>query len=982
MIRKAHIYHKQKREAFFFAFLFIYFLKSMNCVSQPPTSNQDSLIVVAHVENVFTHAPIVGAKVEIMTEDSTVIHTTTSSSIKLNYRQGGFEFTVTEPGRYIIHCSHPEYEESYTDVDLTRFYKHETYRLGIKCMMQHVQPKPPTEENDPFELGEVVVKATKVKFYMDKDTLVYNADAFNLTEGSMLDVLIRQLPGVELKSDGQIFVNGKVVDELLLNGKDFIDRDRKLILDNLPSFMVKNVKVYDKESNMKQKAIGEDTGRKQVMDIGLKREYSIDWFASAEAGGGTDNRFLSRLFAMRFTPNSSVTVFANANNLNDNRTPGQNDEWTPETQASGIATTRMAGLNYNVEDSRVRYMINGGLSVHHNDNDLKTKTSSASFLEGGDTYGLGKSSAYTHDTKVSTSHQFHILPFTSYEFYLMPSFSYHTYRKRSEILSSTFSEDMSTIWGKNWLDSLSYSSSAGIYQQQMLNQLKNNTIAKGHDIDFKLLFYKVFRIPHNDLHMLGLRAYYNYDGNKNKTYDHYNLEYQKQSIKDNRNRYNNNSDRHHELYVGIEDYIKLRKKDRIIPSYSFIRSHRDTKNSFYLLHLIDGWKSGDNHILGELPSVMALQEAMDTQNSSHSITTDYTHKLQLRYEWESWGNNNENQTKIIAVLPLEIQRNNMRYLRSSIDTLMHRNLTHLSPWLSIQRYLGKRNLLEMNYNYRIEAPSMTYLVAYHDDCDPLNILQVRGNKLSSRHTHHADLNWQRTLSGQRMLNINGVFNHHRNSLALGYVYDRSTGVRTITPTTVNGNWDIKLSGGYSAPLDSARRFRLETNTSISYVNSADMIDLHRSVVKSFYADEMLKLEYRPSSDLSIGFKGDLHYQHSRSRREDFSTINVIDFDYALTTQIVLPWNMQLSTDLTMYSRRGYSDKSMNTNELVWNARLSKRLLKDRLTLMVDGFDILGNLSNVRRTINAQGRTETWSNVIPRYVLFHVSYRFNKQPKKH
>ena len=95
----------------------------------------------------------------------------------------------------------------------------------------------------------------------------------------------------------------------------------------------------------------------------------------------------------------------------------------------------------------------------------------------------------------------------------------------------------------------------------------------------------------------------------------------------------------------------------------------------------------------------------------------------------------------------------------------------------------------------------------------------------------------------------------------------------------------------------------------------------------------------------------------------------------------LPWSLQLSTDLTMYSRRGYSEPSMNTNELVWNARLAKRLMKGNLIVMFDGFDLLGNLSNVRRSINAQGRTETFYNVIPSYGLLHISYKLNKEPKK-
>ena len=93
--------------------------------------------------------------------------------------------------------------------------------------------------------------------------------------------------------------------------------------------------------------------------------------------------------------------------------------------------------------------------------------------------------------------------------------------------------------------------------------------------------------------------------------------------------------------------------------------------------------------------------------------------------------------------------------------------------------------------------------------------------------------------------------------------------------------------------------------------------------------------------------------------------------------IELPFGMQASTDVTMYSRRGYNDSAMNTNELVWNARLSKRCMRGRLTVMFDALDILGNLSNVRRYVNAQGKTETFYNVIPSYGLLHFVYRINK-----
>ena len=72
---------------------------------------------------------------------------------------------------------------------------------------------------------------------------------------------------------------------------------------------------------------------------------------------------------------------------------------------------------------------------------------------------------------------------------------------------------------------------------------------------------------------------------------------------------------------------------------------------------------------------------------------------------------------------------------------------------------------------------------------------------------------------------------------------------------------------------------------------------------------------------------------------------------------------------------------MNTDDLVWNARLSYTMLKGKLVLMLDGFDILNQLNSVTRVVNAQGRTETFTNTLPRYAMLHVAYYFNQKPKR-
>lgn len=201
----------------------------------------------------------------------------------------------------------------------------------------------------PKKLGEVVVTATKVKFYNKGDTLVFNADAFELAEGSMLDALVSQLPGVELKENGQIYVNGRFVENLLLNGKDFFKGDNSIMLDNLGSYMVKDVAVYEKSSAMSEFA-GRDVEKKDfVMDVRLKKEYRRGWIANVEAGGGTNSRYLGRMFGMHYTDFSRIALFANINNLNDNQRPDQAGGFDPSKIQPGSRRHQNVGLTYNVD---------------------------------------------------------------------------------------------------------------------------------------------------------------------------------------------------------------------------------------------------------------------------------------------------------------------------------------------------------------------------------------------------------------------------------------------------------------------------------------------------------------------------------------------------------------------------------------------------------------------------------------------------------
>ena len=226
---------------------------------------------------------------------------------------------ITMPAKYILKAEHPNYETAYANFEMKQVGKRVQDIEGPKI---YLKKKANAHHFEGGELGEVVVKATKVKMVWKGDTLVFNADAFNVPEGSMLDGLIKQLPGVELKDNGEIFVNGKKIDNLTLNGADFFKGKNKVMLENLPYFTVKNIEVYNKQTEEnKYLGIDDEDKKEYTMDVILKREYSIGGSANIEAGGGPSEggawRYKLKGFGLRFSDHTRAVLFGGMNNINE-----------------------------------------------------------------------------------------------------------------------------------------------------------------------------------------------------------------------------------------------------------------------------------------------------------------------------------------------------------------------------------------------------------------------------------------------------------------------------------------------------------------------------------------------------------------------------------------------------------------------------------------------------------------------------------------
>ena len=925
-------------------------------VQYKPKADKRTLWLKGKVYDYVTHLDLPHSTVRLLTADGQPIdsceaisHTQYGTNPPIEHSDFAFRVPA-RPASYVIKASYLGFRTTEMPYTVDNIYRREQQR----------ELPPVYLKRESKMLQEVVVTATKVQFYYKGDTLVFNADAFELAEGSMLDALVRKLPGVELKEGGRIYHNGKYVDALLLNGKDFFRGNHTIMLDNLPTYTVKTIEIYDKWGDQSeflgQHVMGDN---RYVMDVKLKKEYSIGTMANAEAGGGTEERWLARLFALRFSDHSRLAAYATANNLNGDRKPGETGSWDPQRlQDGGQLTQHQAGIDYNVEDRNSKWKVDGNVQLTHSSLNRETNTHRQNFLSTGDTYDRIQNTQQDKNLKLSTSHHFYH-NFGMWNIDARPSLNYQK------------------------SDNSTYSLASAFYQNDsLIHRNLQQGLTQGHCIDGAISLSSTFKFRHSP-DWASLDAEASFSDQQEDRYHRQSVQYVAVSQQPPAclNRYaRNHPNRSWKAKAGGTYQINFTQLIRLQLNAGYTHNDRRRESSLFDIDT--------TYALGQLPSAHEYEQYIDRRNSYTSHFTEDIYDFSPRFFYNAYSEDETYQKKWWAQLgfPVTLVRHKLRYQRGSIDTLVTRNTMPINIWdcfiqyTTINHKTGNAQKLILQYIATSSTPDLQNLVDMRDDTDPLNI------RIGNRSLRNA-INHQFSF-GHQWGNANRKENSHhywlgytiiQNALAMGYSYDRTTGVRTWQADNVNGNWNADANYRFNTAIGKKHPLRLNVSPSISYQHSADLIDQERSTVNTLSFNNTLSLSYKLGNH-SLSFKNTTLWQRFTSHRTNFKTQQPLTLTNSMTALLKLPWKMELNTDLNLYTRTGYADENLNTTDLVWNARLSRPFFKGNLLVVVDGFDILGQLSNVTRTLNAQGRTETYTNVMPRYALCHIIYRLNRQPK--
>ena len=235
--------------------------------------------------------------------------------------------------------------------------------------------------------------------------------------------------------------------------------------------------------------------------------------------------------------------------------------------------------------------------------------------------------------------------------------------------------------------------------------------------------------------------------------------------------------------------------------------------------------------------------------------------------------------------------------------------------------------------------------------------------------------------------VSGFYAYLHNKVSEAVSFNPATGVYTYRPESVHGSYDIKVKGGIFYTLDNNKYWTVESNADALFTHWLDHMMLsgdtesHVNAVNTLTLHDNAYIQYNKGT-LNIRATGDIRWRHSEGKMYDFETLNATDFQYGLSARYTLPrLNTTLSADGNMYSRRGYGSSELNTDDFVLNASVSQPFFKGKLIARIEAFDLLHQLSNTQYSVNAQGRTETWYRSLPHYVMAHLVYHWNKNPKK-
>ena len=899
---------------------------------------------------------------------------------------GAFELKDVKKDHYTLKITYVGYVTKYVDLDLNT-QKSKKVELGYITLA-----------TDAVLLKGTEITANAAKVQVSGDSLVFNASAYRVPEGSTLEALVKQLPGAKVDKDGNITINGKTVSKILVDGKEFFLNDKDVAMKNIPTDMIDRIKSYDRKSDL-SRVTGIDDGEEEtVLDLTVKKGMMNGWFGNVNLGAGTQNRYSERFSINRFNDNFQATLLGGTNNVADMGFGGGGGRWGGWNR--GLRKSNELGGSYATTSDKLE--TGGSIRYRYDGSDNQNRSSSESFAATRGSFSESLSKSLSSGARVNGNFRLEWKPDTMTNIIFRPNISYSRNRGFSNSSSGSYDSDpnLVTTDALTYNDEISQLSAGGTTAMasgivaDLMNivvntntsrsqSYSNNTNANG-----TLQFNRKFNSQGRNL---TLRLNGGFTDGHSRQLSAANISYNSLGTNQQNNRYYRTPSKSLNLSAQVTYSEPIADRTYLQFSYQYSYSYNKNNRKAYIFES-QAYQDLSNALQAHRYNIPAILRFMDEMQYVLDGTDSVANRLSQYSEYRNY-----NQTINVSFRKVRDSYNfsigldamprrstlNYKYMGHEYPEVT-RNTFDLAPRINLRWNFDKQTNLNVRYNGRTSQPSMTNLLDIRDDSDPLNI--TLGNTgLKPSFSHNINVNFN-TYNADRQQGIYtwAYFSSTHNSISNKTTYD-AQGVRITRPMNINGNWYTGGGAGFNTGLGEEKAFSFDIDADASFSNNVgfynnitsmtDNTDI-KSVTKELSLGSGIELSYR-NDIIYAAVNGHLDYSHSKNNVNAMANTDTYDFSYGAELEWTMPWGTMFTTDIGMSSRRGYAQREMNTNELLWNAQLSHSFLRGKaLTVMVEWNDILREQTNISRNISALMRSDSRYNAIYSYGMLRVIYKFS------
>lgn len=785
------------------------------------------------------------------------------------------------------------------------------------------------------ELNEVVIK-NEAPIRVKKDTLEFNAASFKVRPDANVEALLKELPGVTVDMNKKVTVNGKEVNQILVNGKPFFDTDGKIALQNLPAELINKVQVSNTKTKEEEFTKQASTSDKVSINLTIDENKNKGFFGKLLGGYGSSERYESSALMSSFSDKRRISFLVSSNNINasgftmddvfDNMGGGRKDGSRGASAGSGIIKSNMIGGNY------MEWFKGGSTDANYyftnSNSDNSNRTSELTLLPTGFLTAKSNSKNNQDFNKHTANLNFDVNISPSVKIFFSPnidigkatssdSFDKKTWDENDQLVNSSTSFNTNESNNTNFRNNITIMSNSKKEGRHFMASFLNDN--SRNDSDTRVNSATVFAqgTSPDDL--------------------------RKQNViqKNDRNK-----------YIGTLQYNEP-LSDSLALNFSVITDFEKRT---------DDKKTFDRN--GQDIEYDVFNESLSNYSSFTSFQVNP--KAGFSLSRKKFNLTVSTGTSVIKT------ENHALYLKETTNLDKNYFLPNLGFHASYR--ITKSQNLFMMYEYKFAIPTENQVLAVANLDNPLIIRTGNPNlKASTFHSLRGSFSNYSFKEGSTY-SINFHSTYYDNQIVGASTYN-SSGKQISTFDNVKDTYDVLLGGEWNKTIKKgANSFRLRFNMSGNYIFNKGFTNDQLYEAKAFRLTPGLAFTYDYGELLSI--KPSYNFTYNDTQYDNISLRSTSNKTHTCNIEMTSYWpkNWVFGNDFG-YTYNSNLSGPYKKDFYLWNTSLSYRFAKEKFTIKAKVYDLLNQNQSTSRTISPTSVVDSESNVLKRYVMFSLLYKF-------